>query len=295
MLGLKRNSVELKEHESIWKDEFVKEKAILSSILQKNVLSINHIGSTAIPCICAKPILDIAVEVDGFDIMGSLDEAMQANGFIHRSMHDESGKRLYVKGGEDYRTHHVHFFEKGSKELKDHLFFRDYLIDNISVAKKYEELKRKLAFQFPCDREKYTEGKSEFIRSILSLQGNSKVELSIFNNEFWQAIDKLISESELVIDRPKGSRHPRYPEIIYQVDYGYLKGTASMDGSGIDVWKGTMEIPTVDAVMCIVDLVKKDSEIKLLYGCTEEEKNSVYKFHNESEFMKGILIKRKEE
>lgn len=111
---------------------------------------------------------------------------------------------------------------------------------------------------------------------------------------FWQAIDKLVSESELVIDRPKGSRHPRYPDVVYQVDYGYLKGTTSMDGGGIDVWRGTLENPLVDAVMCIVDLVKRDSEIKLLFGCTEEEKNIVYRFHNESEYMKGILIERKD-
>ena len=115
-----------------------------------------------------------------------------------------------------------------------------------------------------------------------------------YDEEFWQTIDKLVAESEVVIDRPKGSRHPRYPDIVYQVDYGYLKGTTSMDGGGIDVWKGTRENPMVDAVMCIVDLVKRDSEIKLLFGCTEEEENIVYRFHNESEYMKGILIERKE-
>ena len=112
--------------------------------------------------------------------------------------------------------------------------------------------------------------------------------------EFWQAIDKLVSESKLVIDRPKGSRHPRYSNVIYEVDYGYLKGTTSMDGGGIDVWRGTKENPAVDAVICIVDLLKRDSEIKLLFGCTEEEKNTVYRFHNESEYMKGILIERKD-
>jgi len=95
-----------------------------------------------------------------------------------------------------------------------------------------------------------------------------------------------------MIDRPKGSRHPRYPDVVYQVDYGYLRGTTSMDGGGIDVWRGTKENPTVDAVMCIVDLVKRDSEIKLLFGCSEEEKDIVYRFHNESEFMKGILIEK---
>jgi inorganic pyrophosphatase len=78
---------------------------------------------------------------------------------------------------------------------------------------------------------------------------------------FWQALDKLVAESEMVIDRPKGSRHPRYPDIVYQVDYGYLKGTTSMDGGGIDVWKGTRGNPAVVTVICIVDLVKRDSEI----------------------------------
>ncbi|BBB89485.1 MAG TPA: Inorganic pyrophosphatase [Methylomusa anaerophila] len=112
---------------------------------------------------------------------------------------------------------------------------------------------------------------------------------------FWQALDKLVEESELVIDRPKGSYHPGYSHIRYQVDYGYLKGsTTSMDGGGVDVWSGSNEARTVDAVICTVDLLKKDSEIKLLLGCTDEEKASIYRFHNESQYMKGILIQKKD-
>ncbi len=109
--------------------------------------------------------------------------------------------------------------------------------------------------------------------------------------EFWAAIDKLVSESEIIIDRPKGSSHPKFPDFIYRVDYGYLKNTSSMDGGGIDVWVGSGK-REVCAVMCIVDLMKKDSEIKILIGCTEEEKNIVYDTHNETESMKGILIER---
>lgn len=112
-----------------------------------------------------------------------------------------------------------------------------------------------------------------------------------FDNEFWQALDELVVGSGIVIDRPKGSTHPRYPAIIYQVDYGYLKSTSSMDCEGIDIWVGTGE-KRIDAVMCIVDLNKRDSEIKLLIGCTEEEKNIIYKFRNESKYMKGIMILR---
>ena len=109
---------------------------------------------------------------------------------------------------------------------------------------------------------------------------------------FWHALDTLIASCEMVIDRPKGSAHPRFPDFIYPVDYGYLKGSSSMDGAGIDLWLGTAPEKCLDAIVCIVDLMKKDSEIKLLIGCTEEEKALIREIHNETEYMKGIMIRR---
>ena len=114
----------------------------------------------------------------------------------------------------------------------------------------------------------------------------------MYNNDFWKAVDSLVSSGEIVIDRPKGSVHPRFPNIKYKVDYGYIENTSSMDGGGIDVWLGSLADKRVNAIICTVDLMKKDSEIKLLIGCTDEEINAVYEFHNDSEFMKGILIRR---
>ena len=114
--------------------------------------------------------------------------------------------------------------------------------------------------------------------------------MNTFNNDFWRALDSLVDNSEIVIDRPKGTAHPKYPNFIYKVNYGYLKNS-SMDGAGIDVWIGSGE-KKIDAIMCIVDLMKRDSEIKMLIGCTEEEKQIVYQTHNETEYMKGILIRR---
>lgn len=111
------------------------------------------------------------------------------------------------------------------------------------------------------------------------------------NDEFWTALDDLVKNTDIVIDRPRGTAHPRYPNFIYKVDYGFLKETASIDGAGIDVWVGTGE-KRIDAIMCIVDLMKKDSEIKILIGYTEEEKRLIYQAHNETEYMKGILIRR---
>lgn len=112
------------------------------------------------------------------------------------------------------------------------------------------------------------------------------------DDSFWKALDRLVSESEIVIDRPKGSTHPRYTDIVYSVDYGYLKGTSSADGDGIDIWRGTDAGQKIDAIICIVDLFKKDSEIKILIGCTETEKSVIFAFHNETEFMKGVIIRR---
>lgn len=114
-----------------------------------------------------------------------------------------------------------------------------------------------------------------------------------YNFEFWNALDEVAANSEIVIDRPKGTSHPKFTDMLYEVDYGYLKGTTSMDGGGIDVWKGTDAIQKIDAIICTIDLVKRDSEIKLLIGCTENEKERIYRFHNDSENMKGMLIRRK--
>lgn len=87
--------------------------------------------------------------------------------------------------------------------------------------------------------------------------------MDINNKDFWTALDNLVKQSKIVIDRPRGTAHPKYPDFIYKVDYGYLENTSSMDGGGIDVWVGT-----------------------------KEEKEIIYETHNESKYIKGILIER---
>jgi len=115
--------------------------------------------------------------------------------------------------------------------------------------------------------------------------------MNSFDNDFWEILDDLVNDSEIVIDRPKGTAHPRYPNFIYKVYYGYIKNTSSMDGAGIDVWVGSGK-KQIDAIMCIVDFMKRDSEIKVLIGCTEEEKQLIYQTHNETQYMKGIMVRR---
>ena len=114
------------------------------------------------------------------------------------------------------------------------------------------------------------------------------------NKAFWEILDRMIEEHEAVIDRPKGSRHPRYLHTIYPLDYGYLQGTHSMDGGGIDVWLGSGKERRLTGIICTADRLKGDSEIKLLIGCTEEEMACAEAFHNDSDCMKGLLIRREE-
>ncbi|MCJ7584555.1 MAG: hypothetical protein MUO30_07280 [Anaerolineales bacterium] len=114
------------------------------------------------------------------------------------------------------------------------------------------------------------------------------------STEFWEALDRLVSESRVVIDRPKGTCHPRYPELAYPLDYGYLDGTTSGDGGGIDVWLGASGTRDLSAVLMTVDLVKRDAEIKLLLGCSEEETQIALACSNNDK-MRALLVRRPKE
>jgi len=110
---------------------------------------------------------------------------------------------------------------------------------------------------------------------------------------FWHQIDRLVAGCTIRIDRPSGSAHPRYPSLIYPLDYGYLKGTESADGSGLDVWIGSLPDRAVTAVLCAVDLGKRDAELKILLGCTPEEARQIAAIHNAGA-QAAILIERDE-
>ena len=112
------------------------------------------------------------------------------------------------------------------------------------------------------------------------------------DSSFWTQLDTLVQTSELVIDRPRGSRHPRISSVVYPLDYGYLSDTSGGDGNEVDVWRGSLPETCLDAVVCTTDLRKRDTEVKLLIGCSTEEKQIVCRFH-ETNGMGVILIERK--
>jgi len=108
---------------------------------------------------------------------------------------------------------------------------------------------------------------------------------------FWEYLEKLVASSPLMIDRPKGTCHPHYPELVYPLDYGYLEGTIASDRGGIDVWLGCSGSHALCGVIVTVDLQKRDTEIKLLLGCAEDEVQTILEFHNTSA-MQAILVSR---
>ncbi|MGC4106718.1 MAG: hypothetical protein QM753_10270 [Thermomicrobiales bacterium] len=80
------------------------------------------------------------------------------------------------------------------------------------------------------------------------------------DHRFWERADVLVAEHPIVIDRPGGSAHPRYSELIYPFDYGYLDGTGAVDGGGVDCWRGSLPDARVVGAVITVDTYKRDSE-----------------------------------
>ena len=109
--------------------------------------------------------------------------------------------------------------------------------------------------------------------------------------EFWERLDDLVAGSRVIVDRPKGTAHPRYPDFFYPLDYGYLDGTQAIDGGGLDVWVGSLPEKRVTAIVCTVDMVKRDTEVKLLLGCTAGEADVILRAHN-GDFQSAILVPR---
>lgn len=108
------------------------------------------------------------------------------------------------------------------------------------------------------------------------------------SNSFWEEMARLVRTQRIVIDRPKGRSHPRYPQMIYPLDYGYLEGTSTSDGNGIDVWLGSDQTKMLTGILCTFDTLKMDTEIKILLGCTKEDIQLIDNFYGDG--MKTLYI-----
>ena len=188
IIGLERGKTALYDHDFAWNKEAARTIKVLKSVLGKAAVEVEHVGSTAINIIKAKPIIDIAVAVADFKNLLRLNDELKAHGIYYRYAVDGAGNNVsgevdfaatdvrqllyamggYYDGSNKLQTHFIHVVEVGSTEWDNYIRFRDCLNANPSIAKEYENLKVKLCAEHADDRYEYTSRKHEFIERVLS-------------------------------------------------------------------------------------------------------------------------------
>jgi GrpB-like predicted nucleotidyltransferase (UPF0157 family) len=166
-IGLEQNKVRLSPHSEEWRLIFEAERDTLHELLGDHIFEIHHIGSTSVPGLSAKPIIDILVALHRFSDMELLHQKMEKAGYEHRENGSSELRVLFVKGSEENRTHHIHFTEHQSEEWEKAFLFWNYLRTHQEELKAYEALKKELAAQYPEEREQYSKGKADFIKGII--------------------------------------------------------------------------------------------------------------------------------
>ena len=152
-------------HENHWSEKFQMEAKRLKSAMPETV-KIHHIGSTSVPGLAAKPIIDMIMEVENIERVDGWNERFIELGYIVKGENGISRRRYFIHGTEEKRSYHLHVFEKGNPEIVRHLAFRDYMMAHCEEAETYATLKKELAEKYTYDGTLYTEGKNEFVRNV---------------------------------------------------------------------------------------------------------------------------------
>jgi GrpB-like predicted nucleotidyltransferase (UPF0157 family) len=153
-------------HDPGWAAAFEAEAARILAALEGEAVAVHHVGSTAIPGIGAKPIIDILLEVRDVGRLDGLNGAMEALGYEAKGEFGIAGRRYFTKNRGPVRTHNVHAFGSGDPEVERHLAFRDYMKAHPEEARAYGELKARLAREHPDDIEAYMDGKDAFVKEM---------------------------------------------------------------------------------------------------------------------------------
>ncbi|MGE7907314.1 GrpB family protein [Peribacillus sp. NPDC094092] len=157
--------VEVVPYKKEWSKLFHDECEKLQDIFGPELIKLYHIGSTAIPAIHAKPVIDMLAVVKDVECVADFNKEMEEIEYDARGENGIPGRRFFCKGG-DERTHHIHIFQKGHEEITRHLAFRDYLRAHPEEAQKYSKLKQRLAAECPDDINGYVNGKNDFIKKV---------------------------------------------------------------------------------------------------------------------------------
>jgi len=164
-IGLENGTVRLFPHSKEWEAFYDRERDGLLAVLGDHILTIQHIGSTAIPDMPAKPIIDIAASVESEDRVPSCIQPLASLGYEYKGEYGLPGRHFFVKGNP--HTHYLHVVSSSSAHWRSWLLFRDYLTSTPALAAEYAELKQRLALQHSSDRNAYTKAKGTFIERAL--------------------------------------------------------------------------------------------------------------------------------
>lgn len=148
-----------------WPVLFAEESGQIKRILGEELVEIHHFGSTSVPCLAAKSIIDMLGVVKDIELVDRFNAELQIFGYEGKGENGIPGRRYFQKGG-DERTHHLHIYQIGSPEIGRHLVFRDFLRAHPDAAEEYGELKLRLAKQFPYDIDSYINGKEGLATDI---------------------------------------------------------------------------------------------------------------------------------
>jgi GrpB-like predicted nucleotidyltransferase (UPF0157 family) len=152
-------------YNSNWKGMYKEESEKIKNVLSDIIIDIHHIGSTAIPGIKAKPVIDILVEVKDIEGVDQYNHKMKELGYEAMGEYGIPKRRFFRKGGNN-RTHHIHIFQVGNEEIERHINFKEYLIAHPDKAREYSKLKENLVNKYTYNVENYTNSKSDFIKEI---------------------------------------------------------------------------------------------------------------------------------
>ena len=163
---LMARKIEVVDYRPEWETMFKEESKKIKKILGKNCVGVNHIGSTSVKGLPAKPIIDIMPVVKDISLVDAHNSEFEALGYECRGEFGIPGRRFFAKGG-DNRTHHIHIFEQSNQtDIQRHIAVRDYLNAHSDTAAEYAALKKKLAAEFPFDNDGYCDGKEEYMKSL---------------------------------------------------------------------------------------------------------------------------------
>jgi len=173
-MGLNKDKVELEEYTSKWHESYLEEEKKLKEVLKDILIEIEHVGSTSIPNLKSKPIVDIAIAVKDLGEVEKYAKDLEDAGYNFRYDNGVKGEYLVRKGPEENRTHYIHIVELNSEKWLNFILFKRHLLNNPEVVKEYENLKVELSEKFSDDRKSYTAAKNEFIASIIEKEKVSK-------------------------------------------------------------------------------------------------------------------------